>query len=1074
MSTNMHRQSSSSSGSPGKNSQQLFKKATSHDHHTLTSSQQEMLHRSTSGKTATQDIFSLAVEDLTELHQTKNLKAINELGGFAGLAKILRTDLKKGIDWEKEVNFEERSALYGLNIYPEPPARKIWKIFIDSLNDTTLLILLFFSFISMVLGVAFPDTEDERPIGWIEGFAIFLAVAIVSIVVTVNDYSKERKFRSLTRESKKVEVKVIRSGLNHSVLIDTIQVGDIVEIEQGDGIPADGLCIESNQLKTDESVMTGEPDLIKKNTTESPFLLSGCTVAEGSGKMLITCVGVQSEWGRTLQSLKEADEDKGSTPLEEKLDKLSVNIGKMGMGFALMTLLVLILGYWIKKLIHTMEWIPPAAAFKESWQEQNVVEVVKFFVVALTIVVVAVPEGLPLAVTIALAYSVRKMMKDQNLVRHLAACETMGGANNICSDKTGTLTLNQMRVTHAYFGGRYFGDQLSSLLSTLSSSALQILIDGVVANSKANLVRNDDNKTKEFATQGSKTEAALLLLLVKHLNQTIDSYRERRHDLLSEERGCHLQLPFSSKLKRMSTVIPNPDGDTKYRLFTKGASEIVLKLCSRYMKTDGTIEEMNRDKEDEMMRYIEEMANQGLRTICLAYRDVNPDREFASRHEEMDYLENLDPVTLEEDLICVGIVGIKDPLRPEVPAAIAQCKKSGITVRMITGDNILTAKYIARECGILSKDGIAIEGPEFRKMTNDQIAEILPRLQVMARSSPTDKYNLVKFLKKAGNVVAVTGDGTNDAPALKEADVGLSMGLSGTQVAKEASDIIILDDNFSSIVKSVLWGRSIFENIRKFLTFQLTVNVVALVLTIVSAISSTFVNESGGFKPPLSPVQMLWINLIMDTFAALALATEPPIPELLDRKPYGRKESLITPRMWVFLLGQSVFQLTVLFTLYYGATSFRNGAFSFARNDDETRTVVFNAFVFCQVFNEYNARKINFEYNIFSGLFKSAWFISISGIIIVLQALIINFAYYDPTLIATGKNDGLHASHFTQTIPLNWYQWMLTMSIGFLSIPYGFVIRFVSRMVLRVISKKNTKNRIADEFSESATPESEL
>ena len=1015
------------------------------------------------------DTFELTVETLTDLHQGKNTGMIEQYGGFSGLARYLKSDLRNGISVHREgSDFAERSAVYGANVYPEPPTKGIFKIFLDSLNDTILLLLLFFAFASMILGVAFPDTEDERPIGWIDGFAIFLAVAIVSSVVTFNDYSKEKKFRALTKESKKVEVRVIRDGNNCNVLVDCIQVGDIVEIEQGDGIPADGLCVEANQLKTDESVMTGEPDLIKKNTTDSPFLLSGCTVAEGSGKMIVTGVGVNSEWGRTLQSLKEADEDKGATPLEEKLDKLSVNIGKVGIAFAVATFLVLLLGYWIKKLIHTTTWLPEENAFEEVWADNNIVEIIKFFVISFTIVVVAVPEGLPLAVTIALAYSVRKMMKDQNLVRHLAACETMGGANNICSDKTGTLTLNQMRVTHAYFGGRYFGDQLGSILSTLNSSVLQTLIDGIVVNSKANLVKNEENKNREYNTQGSKTEAALLLLIVKHLNQTIDSYRERRYDLLNEEKGPHLQLPFSSKMKRMSTVIPNTEGETRYRLHTKGASEIVVKLCSRYLRADGNIEEMNPEKESEMMRYIEEMANQGLRTICIAYRDVNPDVEFSSREDERDYLDKLDPVSIEEDLICIGIVGIKDPLRPEVPSAVAQCKRSGITVRMITGDNILTAKYIARECGILSKDGIAIEGPDFRKMTPEQIDEILPKLQVMARSSPTDKYNLVRHLRKRGDIVAVTGDGTNDAPALKEADVGLSMGLSGTQVAKEASDIIILDDNFSSIVKSVLWGRSIFENIRKFLTFQLTVNVVALVLTIVCAISSTFVQTTGGFKPPLSPVQMLWINLIMDTFAALALATEPPIPELLERKPYG-KESLITVRMWTFLTCQSLFQLTVLFVLYYAATSFHNGSFFLARNDDEMRTVVFNAFVFCQIFNEYNARKINFEYNIFSGLFKSAWFLSISALMILLQAFIINFAYYDPTLIATGKNDGSTASHFTQTIPLNWYQWLITMTIGFISIPYGYLIRFVSRCVIHIIQKTKKNNQVYDEFSETAT-----
>ncbi|KAL9656167.1 hypothetical protein ABK040_007784 [Willaertia magna] len=1010
--------------------------------------------------------FVVPAEALYSLSQKKDTawKTITQdYGGSLNLAKLLLTDVKLGLNMTAEgEGFPERTLFYGKNEYPEPAPINIFKIFIDSLNDFTLLMLIFFAFLSMALGVAFPDSEDERAVGWVEGLAILIAVALVSSVTTINDYSKEKKFRSLNSEAKIIKVKVIRNGLNQNVLINTLQVGDLVELEQGDQVPADGICVESNQLKTDEASLTGETDLVKKNTTDFLFLYAGTNVAEGSGKMLITGVGTNSEWGRTLLTIKEAGEEDGKTPLEEKLDKLSENIGKLGMSIASLTFVILIIGYIARKLINTTTWLEEHGKFDDIWETNNVVDIVKFFVIAVTIVVVAVPEGLPLAVTIALAYSVRKMMKDQNLVRHLAACETMGGANNICSDKTGTLTLNQMRVTHGFFAGKYFGDQIRSLMLSLNPNVLQILIDAIVSNSKANLVKHKD-VNKEYETQGSKTEAALLLLLVKHLNQTIESYRERRDELMSETRGPHIQFPFSSKEKRMSTLITNTEGETRYRLFTKGASEIVIKLCTKIMKTDGTLEDMTKEKEHEMMHYIEEMANQGLRTLCLAYRDVDPSYDFNSLEEENNYLQNLDPSTIEEDLVCIAIVGIKDPLRPEVPGAVAQCRKSGITVRMVTGDNILTAKYIAKECGILTNDGIAIEGPVFRQMTDEQIDEILPKLQVMARSSPRDKFLLVKYLKRKGNVVAVTGDGTNDAPALKEADVGLSMGLSGTQVAKEASDIVILDDNFSSIVKSVLWGRSIFNNIRKFLTFQLTVNVVALILTIVSAISSIFENHNGHYQPPLSPVQMLWINLIMDTFAALALATEEPVPELLDKKPHGRKDSLITKRMWVSILGQALYQLTVLFVLYYGVLSYRNGAFILARNDDERRTLIFNSFVFCQVFNEYNARKINFEYDIFSGAFKSFYLIGISVLIVLLQAVMINFAFYDPVLIAEGKNNGEVASRFTQTIPLGWYQWLISITIGFLSIPYGYVIRFVARTVLYFVEKTkgdNSSNRV--------------
>jgi Ca2+-transporting ATPase len=895
--------------------------------------------------------------------------------------------------------------------------KSLLKLFLEALSDTMLIILMVLAVVSIVLGLTFPERPEDRKYGWIEGVAIIVAVLIVSSVSSINDYQKELKFRELSKQSSIIPVKVIRDGRNQSIMIDEILVGDIVELDTGDQIPADGLLIEGFDLKVDESVMTGEPDAIKKSES-APFLLSGCQIAEGCGKMLVTAVGLNSEWGKTLSKLT-ADDDDDKTPLEEKLDRLATLIGKAGVGFAVVTFLALTAGWLITKIISVSR-----GHDRFAWSDISAV--VKFAVIAVTIVVVAVPEGLPLAVTISLAYSVKKMMKDNNLVRHLAACETMGGATSICSDKTGTLTLNEMRVVISLVGNTMFDEEGPSKTS-LHQSVLTLLADGISVNSKANIVEPKADSQKLYEIQGSKTEGALLLMLK---DMSID-YKELR-DSYELNKRIHSIFTFSSAMKRMSVVVETERGECQVHV--KGASEIVLSLCTRHLNADGSNSPINDEKMKFFLSKIEEMAKTGLRTLGIAYRTLEKENRDDWNNREL----------VEKDLTLIGIVGIKDPLRKEVIGAVAQCKKSGIFVRMVTGDNILTAQHIARECGILNDDGLAMEGPDFRKLGDEELDEILPRLQVLARSSPSDKYRLVKRLKEKGEVVAVTGDGTNDGPALKEADVGLSMGISGTQIAKEASDIILLDDNFNSIVKSVLWGRSIFENIRKFLQFQLTVNIVALLLTIITALTSLIpIGNLSNMEPPLTAVQLLWVNLIMDTFAALALATEPPTPDLLDRKPYGRTESLITKKMWFSIVVQSVYQLIVLLILHYAGVAYLciHGK-CLASDSSSNRSIVFSAFVFCQVFNELNCRKINLELNILSRLHKSFMFILIFLVTCVVQVLIVTFG---------GK--------FTQTVPLSWIQWSICVLLGVLSIPIGYLVRIVALLFLKI------RNRSAADYS---------
>ncbi|TWW62810.1 Plasma membrane calcium-transporting ATPase 1 [Takifugu flavidus] len=610
---------------------------------------------------------------------------------------------------------------------------------------------------------------------------------------------------------------------------------------------------------------------------------------------------------------------------------------------------------------------------------------VKFFIIGVTVLVVAVPEGLPLAVTISLAYSVKKMMKDNNLVRHLDACETMGNATAICSDKTGTLTMNRMTVVQAYIGDTHYKTVPEP--ENIKPETLEIMVNSISINSAYTTKILPPEKEGGLPRHvGNKTECALLGLVLD-LKRDYQPIREE----IPEEK-LYKVYTFNSSRKSMSTVLKNADGG--FRMYSKGASEIVLRKCSRILDNQGQPRAFKLKDRDEMVRkVIEPMACDGLRTICVAYRDFPAEAGEPNWDAENDILN---------DLTCICVVGIEDPVRPEVPEAISKCQRAGITVRMVTGDNINTARAIATKCGIIvpGEDFLCLEGKEFnQQIRNDKgeveqerLDKVWPKLRVLARSSPTDKHTLVKGIidstvGETRQVVAVTGDGTNDGPALKKADVGFAMGIAGTDVAKEASDIILTDDNFTSIVKAVMWGRNVYDSISKFLQFQLTVNVVAVIVAFTGACITQ--------DSPLKAVQMLWVNLIMDTLASLALATEPPTESLLLRKPYGRNKPLISRTMMKNILGHAVYQLIIIFTLLFAGEKIFN--IDSGRNTplhsppSEHYTIVFNVFVMMQLFNEINARKIHGERNVFEGIYRNPIFCSVVLGTFVLQIVIVQF-----------------------------------------------------------------------------------
>lgn len=956
----------------------------------------------------TDNRFAFSPGQLNKLISPKNLGTFHALGGLRGMEKGLRTDLHSGLSVDETsldglVTFEdatgaaskaplpksaaqsqqeqqksppsspsstakpsddsyaERKRIYGINRLPEKKAKGILELAWIAYNDKVLILLTIAAIISLALGIyqSVIATGGEARVQWVEGVAIIVAILIVVVVGAANDWQKERQFVKLNKKKDDRYVKVSRSGRTMEISVYDIQVGEVMNLEPGDLIPVDGIFIEGHNVKCDESSATGESDLLRKTgghevyraiednenlSKLDPFIISGAKVSEGVGKFLVTAVGVHSSHGKTMMSLQDEGQ---TTPLQSKLNVLAEYIAKLGLASGLLLFVVLFIKFLAQ--LHTIE--------RADDKGQAFLQI---FIVAVTVVVVAVPEGLPLAVTLALAFATTRMLKDNNLVRLLRACETMGNATTICSDKTGTLTENKMSAVAATLGTSLdFGDKSktgspadpatpegeqnsndlpndlspSEFASSLSSSVKELLLQSILLNSTAFEGEQDGGET--FV--GSKTETALLGFARTYLG--MGSVSEGRSNATIVQ-----MVPFDSARKCMAVVMKLDNG--KYRMLVKGASEILESKATQIISDptkdldEAPLSDEGRSSLDAVMtRY----ASRSLRPIALLYRDFEQWPPRGAQLEEDRRTVAFDPIF--KDMVMLGIFGIQDPLRRGVAEAVEQCQRAGVFVRMVTGDNIMTAKAIAQECGIFTPGGIAIEGPKFRQLSTRQMNQIIPRLQVVARSSPDDKKILVSRLKSLGETVAVTGDGTNDAQALKTADVGFSMGIAGTEVAKEASDIILMDDNFASIVKAISWGRTVNDAVKKFLQFQLTVNITAVLLTFISAVSNN--NE----ESVLTAVQLLWVNLIMDTFAALALATDPPAPHVLNRRPEPKSAPLINATMWKMMIGQSIYQLVVTLVLNFAGMSIFG--YTTSKQGDELETTVFNTFVWMQIFNQW-------------------------------------------------------------------------------------------------------------------------
>ena len=870
-------------------------------------------------------------------------------------------------------------AQHGVNLMTPPKRPSMWKLYLEKFQDPVVKVLLVAAFFSLVISIV----ENE----YAETIGIIAAILLATGIGFFFEYDANKKFDLLNQVNEETKVKVIRNGHVQEVPRKDVVVGDIVVLETGEEVPADGQLFEAISLQVNESNLTGEP-VVSKTTVEADFdedatyasnrVLRGTTVVDGHGSMCVDAVGDATEIGKVArQSTEQTTEP---TPLNIQLTRLANLIGKIGftaagLAFAIFFIKDVLLYYDFSSFHTFNEWLP---ALKQTLQ---------YFMMAVTLIVVAVPEGLPMSVTLSLALNMRRMLSTNNLVRKMHACETMGAITTICTDKTGTLTQNLMQVHEPnFYALKNHGDLGEDDISHL-------VAEGISANSTAFL--EDTAPGEKPKGVGNPTEVALLLWLNKQGQDYLP---------LRENAPVLDQLTFSTERKYMATLVQSPLLGKKV-LYVKGAPEIVLGKCKDVVldgqRVDAT--EYRSTIDQQLLAY----QNMAMRTLGFAYKIVD---------------DNAQPDCVElaggNDLSFLGIVAISDPIRPDVPAAVGKCQSAGISVKIVTGDTPGTATEIARQIGLWKPEDTErnrITGAAFAELTDEEALDRVMDLKIMSRARPTDKQRLVQLLQKKGAVVAVTGDGTNDAPALNHAQVGLSMG-TGTSVAKEASDITLLDDSFNSIATAVMWGRSLYKNIQRFIVFQLTINFVALFIVLLGSLIGTDL--------PLTVTQMLWVNLIMDTFAALALASIPPSEDVMQEKPRKSTDFIITRPMWWNIIGVGIIFLVVLMGMlwYYNHTP--------EGMTTHDLTVFFTFFVMLQFWNLFNARVFGTNHSAFNHLNKSYGMELIVLAIIVGQVIIVQYG-----------------GAVFRTVPLDWMTWLQIVGLSSCVLWVGEIYRGVKRLM---------------------------
>lgn len=874
------------------------------------------------------------------------------------LIKRLNTDEASGLSLDQ---VERNRTTYGSNALTREKPESLLRRIMGAASEPMILMLIMAGVIALVVNIIRASTGSEAD--FLECVGIFAAISLSVLITVVMEGRSAKAFEELSKISDDTIVKVLRKGDTLMLSQKELVVGDIILLSTGDKIPADGRLLQSSGLAVDESALTGESVPAKKDgdyiiadpktplAERANMLYSGNYITSGYGKMVITAVGDNTEFGKIAKEL--TGTERASTPLQEKLARLGKTIT--------------VLGVIAAAIVFASELISFALNGGLALEE-----VLEAFVTSIVLIVAAVPEGLPTIVAVSLSINIIKLSQQNALVKKMIASETVGCINVICSDKTGTLTENKMTVS-AFYDEKWHerADELTS----------DWLIHNVCLNTTADI-------SQDGTFIGNPTECAMLNFYEKSVIRKTSgkSYKDERndHDVLHA-------FPFSSELKHMTTI---SKVNGKIISYVKGSPESVFAMCA-----------LSDQDKAEIEHYITKAQEKAMRVIAFAHKELDQMR---------DYEEEEHHTAMETDMVFDGFVAISDPLRADVYEAVKNCRQAGIDLKILTGDNIVTAKAIANELHILNEDRIAVEAKEIAELEDDELLKLLPRISVIARSTPTIKMRVVKLLKQQGNVVAVTGDGINDAPALKNADVGIAMGISGTEVSKEASDIVLLDDSFSTIVKAIAWGRGIYENFKRFIQFQLTVNVSSVIVVFTSILL--------GLKAPFTALQLLWINIIMDGPPALTLGLEPIYDDLMSREPTKRSENILSRTMYI-RIGFTGLYISIIFLCQY--------VFNFlGATQAESMTVLFTLFALFQLFNAFNCRELHTT-SIFKHLLQNKIMLIVISITFVLQIVIIQFA-----------------GAFFGTVPLGFGMWLKLLGLS-------FTVILVSELVKLLLRRKN-------------------
>lgn len=859
---------------------------------------------------------------------------------------------------------EKNREKFGSNSLTKKKSDSLLKRIWDASTEPMLLMLIAAGLIALAVNIFRKVTGGESD--FLECIGVFVAIALSVVISVIMEGRSAKAFEALSKINSNMTVKVVRNGKTVSVSSEDIVVGDVLLVSAGDKLPADGRLLSAVDLSVNESALTGESYPVKKDADaviddeklplaeRVNMLYSGTFVTEGQGKILITAVGDKTEFGKIAGELN--GQSKSNTPLQEKLARLGKTITVMGV------------------IAAAIVFISQVVSFATHGR-LKIDTVMDAFITSIVLIVAAVPEGLPTIVAVSLSINIIKLSKQNALVKKMIASETIGCISVICSDKTGTLTENKMTV-------RYFYD--NEVHENPAELTNDWLVHNICLNTSADLGDNG-----EFI--GNPTECAMLNFFEASLSNDSEMHRYKT------ERDDHETLflfPFSSELKHMTTI---SKVDGKIVSYVKGSPECLLPMC-----------DLSDDRLSQINTAIVAAEQKAMRVIAFAHKELDG---------LADYSEEAQHKQMESGMVFDGFVAISDPLRAEVSDAVKSCQSAGVGVKILTGDNIITAVAIAEELGLMTAGKIALEAKDIEEMTDAQLSEKLPDICVIARSTPAVKMRVVKLLKELGNVVAVTGDGINDAPALKNADIGIAMGISGTEVSKEASDIVLLDDSFATIVKAVEWGRNIYENFKRFISFQLTVNIASVICVFVSVLM--------GLKAPFTALQLLWINIIMDGPPALTLGLEPNYSDLMSRKPTDRAENIISKNMFVRIFTTGIYVSIVFLCQYH--FNFLGAA------PDEMGTVLFTLFVLFQLFNAFNCRELHTE-SIFKHLFKNKLMLGVVGLTFALQIVIIQFA-----------------GAFFGTVPLGLNMWLKLFALSFSAI----VLSELVKLIVRLFTKKS-------------------